>query len=125
MFWLWCECSPSSLSIAHNQTPRLNPAFTNFRFLSRFDGIRDGEAFALKKLPALPPPSSSSASSSSGDWVSQFNTLKTLHRNLVKYAMEVLPQPQAKFETPDLHKIAKGQDEVEILAFCRIVVAIR
>lgn len=38
--------------------------------------------------------------------------------------MEVLPQPQAKFETPDLHKIAKGQDEVEILAFCRIVVAV-
>ncbi|KAL7414007.1 HOOK-domain-containing protein [Mrakia frigida] len=84
----------------------------------------DGEAFALKKLPARQAPPSSSSSSSSGDWVSQFNTLKTLHRLLVKYAMEVLPQPQAKFETPDLHKIAKGQDEVEILAFCRIVVAV-
>lgn len=74
----------------------------------------DPEAFALKKL--VP------SSSSSSDWVSQFNTLKALHRLLVKYANDQLGQP--KLETPDLHKIAKNADEVEVLAFARIVVAI-
>ena len=85
----------------------------------QFGWPRDPEAFALKK----PPPASTS--SSSGDWVTQFNLLKALLRLLVKYANDVLPQPQAKYETPDLHKIAKNADEQEILAFCRVVIAIR
>ena len=80
-------------------------------------GCSDSDAFTIKKPAAA-------TSSSSGDWVTQFNLLKALLRLLVKYANETLPQPQAKYETPDLHKIAKNADEIEILAFCRVVVAV-
>ncbi|CED83495.1 Hook-related protein family [Phaffia rhodozyma] len=68
-------------------------------------------------------PRSSPRDSSANDWVTQYNSLKRLHRALNIFAEKSLGQPPNQYPAPNLQAMSKG-DEKEILAFCRIVVGI-
>jgi hypothetical protein len=78
----------------------------------------DPEVFSLRLLKSPPRGSKDE----SGDWVSQYNSFRRLHRALVGYAGGSDGQEWAKVKL-DLAAMSKG-DSDEVLKFCRVLFAI-
>ncbi|CAE6465817.1 unnamed protein product [Rhizoctonia solani] len=63
-------------------------------------------------------------SQSSENWVIRFGQLKRLFRLITQYFVDVLHRQTAELEVPDLQAIAQNHDVVQLLALCRLTIAI-
>ncbi|KAL5634762.1 hypothetical protein ACGC1H_002707 [Rhizoctonia solani] len=60
----------------------------------------------------------------SENWVIRFGQLKRLFRLITQYFVDVLHRQTAELEVPDLQAIAQNHDVVQLLALCRLTIAI-
>ncbi|EJD02105.1 HOOK-domain-containing protein [Fomitiporia mediterranea MF3/22] len=60
----------------------------------------------------------------SENWVLRVSSLKRLYRLMTQYYTDILHQPTATIDVPDLQAMAKDHDAAATLAMCRLTIAI-